>query len=75
MHGHPELDSIYSFLSLTDFAGRCLVAHTATSGNTAANHAGLVLLLKANYPKLINPKLCISQEKQIEILSLIFCVF
>ena len=43
--------------------------HTATSGNTAANHAGLVLLLQANSPQLINPKLCISQEKQLELIS------
>jgi hypothetical protein len=38
--------------------------HTATFGNTAANHAGLVLLLQANCPKLINPKLCLSPEKR-----------
>ena len=43
--------------------------HTATSGNTAAKHAGLVLLLQANSPQLINPKLCISQEKQLELIS------
>ena len=40
--------------------------YTTTSGHTAADHAGLVLLLQANCPQQRNPKFCVSQEKQIE---------
>ena len=41
---------------------------TTTTGNAAANHAGLVLLLQANQAQQIDLKLCISQEKQIELI-------
>ena len=39
---------------------------TTTTGNTAADHAGLVLLLQANCPQQINQKFQILKDYQLE---------